>query len=184
MEATLNGWTPEDKAREFAKTHALQHAVDYGWVIKYAQAHYERMVTSARILDEKASGVVNYLGAMTGIAAVVAASQVPREPSWLPLCILPAIVLAVAALACALKARMSTDMPLPPRIPSAVEFAESCGDTAEVDFALYFHQACEEVKMLALRKGKWLNAALWLFLAAVAAMALPAIALALCAHTC
>lgn len=169
------------EAYEFAGTHALREDVDYRWVVDHAKAHYERAVTSARILDDKAAGVINYLGAMTGVAAVVAVSQMPAKPWWLPLALVPVVVFASGAMVCAVRVRRTVGMPLPPDVPSAVKYAEECGPTAEADFALYYGVACREVQELAETKGWWLDWALRLFVGAIIALLVPIIALCLAA---
>ena len=164
------------QALEFAQGFEPQDGVDYAWVSDYGYKDYVHVSETTNILDEKADGVIKYLGAFSGIATIVATYGAMAVDWKVGVCIIPALVLSIMAISQAAKARTPMGMPAPPPTNKAIEYAEAYGVAAEAKFAPQIWAASEGMAAVNDEKSGLVRRSMRLFVWAVVAVTLPLLA--------
>ena len=100
----------------------------------YARENYQRLASIADDLDDKADGIIKYLGAFSGIAAIVGAYGAVAVDWRIAVSALPPVALAVIATCVAVRARIPMGVPAPPAGGYAILYAETFGGAAETAF--------------------------------------------------
>lgn len=171
--AALLAECPEAVA--FKDTFEPRDGVDYGWVVSCARDEYGRAVEVFKRLDEKAAAIANYLGAGAGLLTLGSVTGVASGQlgAWVVLAAVPSVVLALLALALAVRARGTTlRVGLPP-VPGMVGYAEFFGPRAEAAFLGQWHLCVAVMYRVIARKGGRVDLAVRCFVLAIASLSLP-----------
>jgi len=122
------------EALKYAQSFEPQEEVDYGWVFPYGEAFYDTLARRADALDEKADSIIKYLGAFSGLAALIGGYIANAGRWWEALSVLPMFALSLFAIWKAAQSRNPIIVPMPPPIKNAIEYAEAYGDKAMATF--------------------------------------------------
>lgn len=122
------------EAKNFARAYRPKESVDYGWVIDYAKAHNEMLLSAKRVNDSKADSLIRFLTAGVGVLGVATISQ---GEAMLTILLIPAFIFAIWAIIEASSALRPEDYPFPPSVKFALETSD------------HFHDASQSVAYLA-----------------------------------
>lgn len=163
-----------DRAYDIACAHVPKPNVKYDWVIEHARDQYRQADANSDKLDDKASAVINYLGAFVGASTLAAISQLVILGPWAACMMMPTIIFALAAISFAAAARRCRSSKAAPNAFSAVEYAEFYEEqAAKARMALKMWVAFVDVKHLCKRKADLVNRSTGLFIWAVWLLLLP-----------
>ncbi|MFO0967739.1 MAG: hypothetical protein U0793_19430 [Gemmataceae bacterium] len=179
-------WPPDVRLREHpdyvaAKKYNESFELEadpsqYGWVHAYAKAEYDRLEKRFDILDEKADSIIKYLGGGTALIAIGSLATLTRENAIMPLFLIPSVLCALVAVVFAVSARNPTDTDQPPPVRGAVLYVSSYGDKSEAMFLGQWNQACEGMaRAIHTKADKIQRASVW-YMAALAFLLLPVVA--------
>ncbi len=179
LAATVGAMPDVIAAQQFNATFAPVDGVDYSWVVKHAERKYELLLDAFRHLDDKASGVITYLGSVTGLVAagVVATAATSRLNVWAVAAFLPAFICAAVAVGLAAHARRPRGICHPPSIYAAIQDAHFAGRFGLKDASATslgrWHLTVVTMYHVVEAKAAWVNRATWWLFGAVALLGLP-----------
>jgi|SRR5579864_160387 len=164
------------------KATTAKEGVEYGWVLEYAKTRYEHCSKILSILDDKADGIIRYLGGGTGLFALGALSKIDSANSHLVWWSLPAIFAALVSLWFAWRVRKARTVPSLPSVLDAKEnYAEGCptDGAAKAAFLGQWNLYCEGTRVECHAKAALLDRATCCYFIALVLLVLPLIAAAI-----
>lgn len=166
-------------ADKFQREFAPKGGVEYGWAEAHAKELYLHYRQVLKNIDDKATVVINYLASGAGLftlgsLAGVAAAKVPPVAAWAAL---PAMLCAVVAIVFATLARYPRRLFPPGGADQVAAVAEHFGtEKAARDSGVmlaHWHLLTALLRRPLAAKAWNLEAANWLFVAAIALLLLP-----------
>jgi len=175
-------YIPDDpdyrKAVEFEETFTPHSDRDYDWVWTYASENFGRLETMYKDLDSKADSIIRYLGGGTGLVTLGAIATISKETAPIVLWMVPSVLIALAAIVFAARARVPVKTPFPPSVEGAVKYVNAFDQQAKDTFLGQWHLTCEAMR-LAIREKAWgVKWATRLFTLALTTLLLPFISAA------
>ncbi len=151
------------EAQEFSKKYEPNHKVDYDWVRTHATEEFRYAESRVATIESKADSLVKYLGAGSGIVALLLANK----PMWQ---VVPTLILVLLALLMAVFALQPAEHPMLPKTKTALEYADKFvdGKQAIASFAAKTAVATTGMAIAAERKANRVRWAFWLFFAGMA----------------
>lgn len=169
------------KALDFEERIQPIEGVDYEWAWDYAKGAYDRLATIYSKLDEKADGIIKYLGGGAGLFTIGMLTNLDKIPAAYLAWSIPAVIVAVLSVIVANLARKPNDSSLPPSVESAFRYADSFNKTAKASFLGQWHLACEGMRLAVETKALRVTWATWLYVASIALLLVPLV-IATCDH--
>ena len=162
-------------ASEFKRTFDPLPDVDYGWVVAQAKEQLDDTVKIGRVLDDKATAIITFLGSGTGLLTVglIAALADGKVNPWVTLCVLPAVICATVAVAFAVVARSPRNVYRPPDVRSAIRYAEFFPKTGAAAFLAQVHYAICLLDVSTGRKARLVGMASWGLVVSLGLLLLP-----------
>jgi hypothetical protein len=164
------------RALEFMEAATAKEGVeDYKWVLDYAKGLWEYRNKVFALLDEKAEGIIKYLGGGTGLFAIAALAKVDSSNNYIAFWTLPAIVVALVAILLALLSKAPGPFPSPPTIENAKQYADGL-KTEQAAIAAFLGQlnlACEKARLICECKAKVVGCAVIATYTALALLLVP-----------
>lgn len=164
-------------ATKFADTFEPTEGICYDWVYVYAKDLFAATQSVFKELEDKASSAITFLGSGAGIltmgaAVAVANPSINRTVVWWSI---PSILLALAALAFALKSRWTAACTYPPPVTSAIQFAEygKSEERGKALFAAQYHQCVDGMLPVLAEKAFWIEWSLRLAVVSIALTLVP-----------
>jgi hypothetical protein len=156
-------------AVQFAQKYNPKAGTKYDWVARHVTEEYKRLEDIAAGLDEKADSLVRYLGVLVSAMSVAFTYGITQKTAESLFEVIPALVVMLAAIACAMKARMPELSALPLVSRKAFEYADYFLDSAvaEASSAAMTVAASVWLRLANEQKGRLVRWAFRLFLAAV-----------------
>jgi len=149
------------EAEEFGQQHKPKDGIDYGWVEQHAAEEFRLCESRIDTIEAKADSLIKYLGAGSGVVALLLA----KAPAWQ---VIPTLVLLLVALFVAIRALQPGEHPFLPKTKTAFEYAESyTAKEATACFATKIGAASAGMLVSARYKSKCVRWAFWFFLAAL-----------------
>lgn len=165
-------------AMELAQSYSPQKERDYAWVVDHANRQFEQASACVDAIDAKAAGVINYLGAFGGLAAISAVQQAGSETPWLATLLIPSIIAAASGIALCATALRPRSHAYPPNPERAMRYAEAYEpEIAPMRFALMTWAATERLKAVQSMKARLVGAAYWALTVAVGLLVAPCAAI-------
>lgn len=158
-------------AHEFKDQYIPKESVEYDWVVAYARLILDRFDQADQALDAKAESIMKVLGGGTGLLTLGGIINRPKLDAAVAASLCVALVLALAAIACAAWVRVPRNAFLPPSIGWALAYADYYEKLAEARFMAQWHLACEGARLALRAKVRGVKAATWLAVFALIAVA-------------
>jgi hypothetical protein len=148
-------------SEKFAADLKVKEEVDYGWVERHALEEFRLCESRIDKIESKADSLIKYLGAGSGIAALLAAHAPAAQ-------VIPTLLLLLAALFVAIRALQPGEHPSLPKTKLAFEFAEyHKPKEATACFAAKINAASVGMAISARNKADCVRWAFWFFLMAL-----------------
>ena len=132
-----------EEAKRFRQEFMPEENLDYDWVFEYAKEKYDKMLKNLEQLDDKADALIKYLGGGTAFVAFGAIVGAGRGNALAILLMAPSVMLALWAIAYAIRPRLPTPTPVPPKVDEAVSYAEAFRDRGKYYFIGQWHETCQ-----------------------------------------
>lgn len=113
------------EALSFARNYKPKPETDYGWVMDYADSEYKRLEDTLNFLDSKADSLIRYMGAGSGIIALVFTYVLSVNTWWSAVQVLPTLIMFFISMAYAGRARAPEKMPTPLHTAGAIKYAHA-----------------------------------------------------------
>jgi hypothetical protein len=150
------------EAEMFGRNYEPKKNVDYSWVERHSADEFRFFESRVDTIEAKADSLVKYLGAGSGIIALLTA----KAPTWQ---VVPSLLLLLLALFVAIRALQPAELPSLPKTKTAFAFADKYDSKdATASFAAKTAAATVGMEIAANTKGKCVRVAFWLFLGALA----------------
>jgi hypothetical protein len=148
-----------DKAHKdavaFMEAVAARPEIDYKWVSDYAKSLWEHRLKLFAVLDDKADGIIKYLGGGTGLFALGVLAKVDSSTAYIAWCTMPAVLLALCSIGLAMwsrRPRLSAGLP---SVKNAIDYANNLPKESEAlgAFLGQWNLACEDMRLVCARKA-------------------------------
>jgi hypothetical protein len=161
---------------EFAKNYQPKADTDYRWVMEYANSEYKRYEAILNGIDSKADSLIRYMGAGSGVIALVFTYALAAK-GWLSaLQVLPTLAMFFTSMVFASKARTPEKMTAPPNTEAAIKYAHAYAtNSATASFAAMTGTASIGLKIAIREKARLVRLAFHWFLCGVSWLVLIAI---------
>lgn len=156
-----------------ARAYTPKTGTDYTWVAEHAIREYERLELMFSSLDEKADGLIKYLAAGSGLLSLVFI-QTLRSGNWVSaLQVCPTLLLLVAAIVFAARARTPVKTPLIPLTKDALAYADSYPrEVAMANFAAMTGVSSVALTLVIAEKAKLVRSSFRMLVFSIAWLAL------------
>jgi hypothetical protein len=146
------------EAQEFSRKYEPKEGIDYDWVRAHATEEFRCGEARITAIEAKADSLIKYLGAGSGIVALLLATA----PKWQ---VVPTLIFILLALLMAVTALQPGEHPMLPRTKTALEFADTFtgGKKAVASFAAKTAVAATGMAIAAEHKATRVRWAFWLF---------------------
>jgi len=144
-------------AQKFGQEYEPKDDVDYDWVRSHASEEFRCGEARITAIEAKADSLIKYLGAGSGIVALLVATA----PKWQ---VIPTLAFLLLALLMAITALTPSEHPMLPRTSTALKFADEFqGKKAVGSFAAKTATATAGMAIAARHKARRVQLAFWLF---------------------
>ena len=141
--------------------------VDFDWLYEYCKFCFERALKIHSTLDEKADGIIKYLGGGTGLVTIAAISNARAENSYLYACLIPSVFFAILSILVACSARLPRTISDMPPVEAAYQLAKMKGEgdqrVGKAYFIAAWHQNVEHIHAVCKTKARLVSWSHWLF---------------------
>ena len=146
------------EAQDFSKKYEPKDGIEYEWVRTHATEEFRCGEARIAAIEAKADSLIKYLGAGSGIVALLLASA-PKSQ------VVPTLIFILLALLMAVTALQPGEHPMLPRTKTALEFADTftSGKKAIASFAAKTAIAATGMAIAAEHKATRVRWAFWLF---------------------
>ena len=171
-----------ESALQFAQGFEPKSETDYGWVIAYADAEYKRLESIGKDLDTKADGFIRYSVLVVSALSLLSAYDFTSlDIGGAKLHVLPAVILMLAGIVSAAKAKLPEMQTLPMATKGAFEYANAYAPAmiARTRCAAMTSAASVGLRLVNEKKGKLIRLAFWIFLGGLSWLAAFPLALSL-----
>lgn len=158
------------------KNSTAKEGVEYAWVDDYRRVVWDHRCKVLSTLNDKADAIFRYLGGGTGLFALGVLVKLDHEHARLTEVSLPALLCALAAILLACIAKNPSYAPNLPSIQDALTtYAEGSGSDHEAigAFLGQWNLACEDMRLVCMRKANLIQWATWLYFVAISFLLLP-----------
>jgi len=163
------------RAVEYAQMYHPDLSKDYSWVHASSLEEYKRLEARVDKLDEKADGLIRYLGAGSGLIALIS-TYTTVDWFTFSIQIIPALILFFLALVFSGVARKPEKLPIPPHTRTAFEYADAYEkEEAKASFAAMVGAASIGLALASTYKGALIRRAFFCFILGIMWMAITAI---------
>jgi|SRR5579863_350593 len=154
-------------AEEWYKKFKPEAGRDYGFLYEFSRARFDYMTDVLHQIDDKADALFRFAAILA--AALATALKLFEAQRSVVKASLPSLIFFAVAIACALIAKKPTFTGGPMEIDGAMELT---ADEEKSVIAAQLHSACVAIGEAAARKTAWIEAATWLIVAGILALAL------------